>query len=217
MFRRLRADLAAAQKNDPAAGSKLTIFFTYPGIHALIWHRVAHGLFKIRLRFLARVIAHWTRFFTGIEIHPSAVIEAGVFIDHGMGVVIGETAVVKTGCVLFQGVTLGGTGKQLGKRHPTLEQNVIVYANASVLGNIVVGENSRIGAGAVVLKDCKPSSTLVGVPARVVGTKEDPIDVNKVKSPCEQFQKEIQSLQEKLKEMQDCMDTVLTKKDSTNV
>lgn len=209
MFRALRADLTAAQNNDPAAGSKLTIYFTYPGIHALIWHRVAHFLFKHKLKFIARCIATSTRFFTGVEIHPGAIIEPGVFIDHGMGVVIGETAVVKTGCILFQGVTLGGTGKQLGKRHPTLENGVIVYANASVLGSITIGANARIGAGAVVLKDCAPSSTLVGVPARVVGTKAHPVDVNQVKSPCETFQKEIKELQGKLKEMQDCMDTVM--------
>lgn len=205
MFKRLRADLQAAKQKDPAAGSKLGILLTYPGIHALMYHRFAHRLYKMHLKFLARVVSQFSRFMTGIEIHPGATIGKGVFIDHGMGVVIGETAVVNDNCMIFQGVTLGGTGKEVGKRHPTLEEGVTVYANASVLGNIIIGKGSKVGAGAVVLKTCPPESTLVGIPARIVGTKLHPIDVNKVTSPCEKNMTEIQLLKAKIKELEECM------------
>ncbi|MCI8475516.1 MAG: serine O-acetyltransferase [Clostridia bacterium] len=167
-FKNLRKDLAAAQASDPAARGKLYILLTYSGVHALSWHRLAHGLYKIKLRFPAAVVAHISRFFTGIEIHPAAKIAAGVFIDHGSGVVIGETASVGEGTVIYQGATLGGTGKQSGKRHPAVGRNCVISAGAKVLGNITVGDYAKVGANAVVLCDVPPYATAVGVPARII-------------------------------------------------
>lgn len=167
-FYRLRQDIAAAKRNDPAARSKFEILFTYSGVHALSWHRVANAMYRMRLRFLARAVSQWAKFTTGIEIHPAAKIAPGVFIDHGSGVVIGETTEVETGCVIYQGATLGGTGKESGKRHPTIRKNCIISCGAKVLGAIEVGEGSRIGAGAVVLKNIPPYATVVGVPGRIV-------------------------------------------------
>ena len=161
-------DLAAAKNNDPAARNKFEILLTYSGVHALIWYRWARRLYKLKLRLLARMLSQAGRFFTGVEIHPAAKIEPGVFIDHGMGVVIGETAEVKTGVVIYQGVTLGGTGKEKGKRHPTIEKNVVIAAGAKILGGFTVGENSKIGAGAVVLGEVPKNATVVGVPAKIV-------------------------------------------------
>lgn len=151
----------------------------YPGLHAIWFHRIAHRLYRWRLYTLARLVSHISRFLTGIEIHPGAQIGRRFFIDHGMGVVIGETAVIGDDCTLYQGVTLGGTGKERGKRHPTLGNNVLVGVGAKVLGNIVIGDNSRIGAGAVVVKDVPPNCTVVGIPGRVVirdGRRVDPLD-----------------------------------------
>ncbi len=167
-FKNLRADIRAAKENDPAARNSFEILLTYSGVHALSWHRVAYALHKIKLKLLARMVSQTCRFFTGIEIHPAAKIEGGVFIDHGSGVVIGETAEVRKGVVIYQGVTLGGTGKERGKRHPTIMQNVILSAGAKVLGGFTVGEGAKIGAGAVVLKEVPPYATVVGVPARIV-------------------------------------------------
>ncbi len=167
-FKNLRADIKAAKENDPAARDWFEILLTYSGVHALSWHRVAYFLHKIKLKLLARIISQMARFFTGIEIHPAAKIEGGVFIDHGMGVVIGETAEVRKGTVIYQGVTLGGTGKERGKRHPTIMENVVISAGAKVLGGFTVGNNAKIGAGAVVLKEVPPYATVVGVPARIV-------------------------------------------------
>ena len=167
-FKKLRMDLAAAKNNDPAARNKFEILLTYSGVHALIWYRWARRLYKLKLRLLARMLSQAGRFFTGVEIHPAAKIEPGVFIDHGMGVVIGETAEVKTGVVIYQGVTLGGTGKEKGKRHPTIEKNVVIAAGAKILGGFTVGENSKIGAGAVVLGEVPKNATVVGVPAKIV-------------------------------------------------
>ena len=167
-FKNLRADIKAAKENDPAARNALEILLTYSGVHALSWHRVAHFLYKIKLKLLARMVSQFARFLTGIEIHPAAKIEGGVFIDHGMGVVIGETAEVHTGTVIYQGVTLGGTGKERGKRHPTIMENVVISAGAKVLGGFTVGEGAKIGAGAVVLKEVPPYATVVGIPGRVV-------------------------------------------------
>lgn len=167
-FKNLRADIKAAKNNDPAARNALEILLTYSGVHALSWYRVAHFFHKIKLKLLARAISQTARFFTGIEIHPAAWIEGGVFIDHGSGVVIGETAEVHKGTVIYQGVTLGGTGKERGKRHPTIMENVTLSAGAKVLGGFTVGKCAKIGAGAVVLKEVPPYATVVGVPGRIV-------------------------------------------------
>lgn len=167
-FSRLRKDIEAAKRNDPAARNKFEIWLTYSGVHALSWHRFANRLYKMHLRLLARWASQFAKFLTGIEIHPAAKIAPGVFIDHGMGVVIGETAEVEEGVVIYQGVTLGGTGKERGKRHPTIKKNVTVSSGAKVLGGFTVGEGARIGAGAVVLKEVPPYATVVGVPGRVV-------------------------------------------------
>ncbi len=167
-FSNLRADIKAAKENDPAARNSFEILLTYSGVHALSWHRVAYFFHRIKLKLIARIVSQLARFFTGIEIHPAAKIEGGVFIDHGMGVVIGETAEVHKGTVIYQGVTLGGTGKERGKRHPTVMENVVISAGAKVLGGFTVGKGAKIGAGAVVLKEVPPYATVVGVPGRIV-------------------------------------------------
>ena len=167
-FSRLRKDIAAAKANDPAARNKFEIFLTYSGVRALSWHRWANFLYRIHLKLFARMASQWAKFRTVIEIHPAAKIAAGVFIDHGAGVVIGETAEVEEGVVIYQGVTLGGTGKEKGKRHPTIKKNVTISSGAKVLGGFTVGEGAQIGAGAVVLKEVPPYATVVGVPGRVV-------------------------------------------------
>jgi serine O-acetyltransferase len=166
-----REDIRAAQKRDPAAKGFFEILFLYQGLHALINHRVAHLFYKMRLFFLARLLSQFSRHFTGIEIHPAAQIGKRFFIDHGMGVVIGETAIIGDDVLLYQGVTLGGTGLQQGKRHPTVGNSVVIGGGAKVLGNIIIGDNSYIGANAVVIKDVPPNSTVVGVPGRI--TKQD--------------------------------------------
>ena len=165
MFKNLNHDLERVLKNDPAARSKLEVFLLYPCIHALISYRIAHFLYKNKFFFLSRFISQLSRFFTGIEIHPGATIGKGLFIDHGMGVVIGETAEIGNDVMLYHGVTLGGTGKDKGKRHPTIGNNVIIGAGAKVLGPINVGDNCKIGANAVVLKEVPEGATAVGVRA----------------------------------------------------
>ena len=172
---RLGGLLAAYQRRDPAARSKLEIFLLYPGVHAIINHRIAHWLYLHHRFFLARCVSQWSRFWTGIEIHPGATIGRRLVIDHGMGIVIGETAEVGDDCLLYQGVTLGGTGKDKGKRHPTLGNNVLVGSGAKVLGPFKVGDNARIAAGAVVLREVPPNSTAVGVPAQVVRVAGKPV------------------------------------------
>ena len=167
-FKNLRADIRAAKANDPAARNSCEVWRTYSGVHALSWHRVAYFFHKIKLKLIARIISQMARFFTGIEIHPAAKIEGGMFLDHGSGVVIGETAEVHKGTVIYQGVTLGGTGKERGKRHPTIMEHVTLSAGAKGLGGFTVGEGAKIGAGAVVLKEVPPYATVVGVPGRVV-------------------------------------------------
>ncbi len=168
VFSRLREDINAVMEKDPAAKNKLEVFLLSPGIHALFWHRGAHRLYQKKHFFLARCLSQVTRFFTGVEIHPGAKIGRGVMIDHGMGVVIGETAEVGDGCTIYQNVTLGGTGKDTGKRHPTIGKNVMIGSGAKVLGPFTVGDNSKIAANAVVLREVPENSTCVGVPARVV-------------------------------------------------
>ena len=182
--------LTAYQKRDPAARSKLEILLLYAGVHAIIYHRIAHWLYCRKLRFLARCVSQWSRFWTGIEIHPGAIIGRRLVIDHGIGIVIGETAELGDDILLYQGVTLGGTGKDTGKRHPTLGSNLLVGAGAKILGPITVHDNARIAAGAVVLQDVPEGATAVGVPAQIVrvnGEKVrhyvDEVDQTNVENP----------------------------------
>lgn len=175
----LLADFRIIFERDPAARNWLEVLFCYPGLQALLFYRIAHWLHILGIPFIPRLISHIARFLTGIEIHPAAQIGKGVFIDHGMGVVIGETAIVGDYALIYQGVTLGGTGKQTGKRHPTLGENVVVGAGAKVLGNIQIGNNVRIGAGSVVLRDVPSDCTVVGVPGRIVyrsGVRVNPLE-----------------------------------------
>ena len=168
MLTAIKTDLAIIKERDPAARDLLEILLCYPGFQALTLHRISHRLWRSGLPLLPRLLSQITRTLTGIEIHPGAQIGHGVFIDHGMGVVIGETTEIGNRCLLYQGVTLGGTGKEHGKRHPTLAENVVVGAGAKVLGAIHVGANTRIGAGSVVVRDVEADSTVVGIPGRVV-------------------------------------------------
>ena len=168
MFSRTVYDIKAILERDPAARNALEVALLYPGFHAVLFHRLAHMLYKCGLRFIPRLISQHSRFFTKIEIHPGATIGKGLLIDHGCGVVIGETTVIGDDCTIYQGVTLGGTGKETGKRHPTLGNNVMVGAGAKILGPFVVGDGSKIAANAVVLREVDKDSTCVGVPARVV-------------------------------------------------
>ena len=206
----LAYDIKAILERDPAARNAWEVFFLYPGIHAVIWHRAAHFLFRHRMKFLARMVSQTARFFTGIEIHPGAVIGKGLFIDHGMGVIIGETAVIGDNCTIYQGVTLGGTGKEKGKRHPTLEDNVMVGSGAKVLGPFTVGANSKIAAGAVVLGEVPPGSTCVGVPARIVkqdGKRVNDLDQVRIPDPISSqlctLSVHIRNLEKRLKELED--------------
>lgn len=175
MFESLRADLRAPLQRDPAARGALDVILSYPGFHALAAHRVIHALWRAHVPLLPRWLSNVNRFLTGIEIHPGARIGKGVFIDHGMGVVIGETSEIGDGCTIYQGVTLGGTSLSHGKRHPTLGKDVTVGVNAAVLGAITIGDHSKIGGGSVVVKDVAPHTTVVGVPARVVMQNGVPI------------------------------------------
>lgn len=168
MLNNLSADFQIVFERDPAARNWLEVLFCYPGLQALFWHRVAHWLYNRKIPLIPRGISYLVRFVTGIEIHPGAKIGKGVFIDHGMGVVIGETAIVGDYATIYQGVTLGGTGKEYGKRHPTVGANVVVGAGAKVLGNIQIGDNVRLGAGSVVLRDIPTDCTVVGIPGRIV-------------------------------------------------
>ncbi|HET9343887.1 MAG TPA: serine O-acetyltransferase [Candidatus Eremiobacteraceae bacterium] len=167
-FQCIRRDWRACFERDPAARNWLEVLLCYSGFHAIFWHRLTHPLYRLGVPVLPRVMSQWTRFFTGIEIHPGAEIASGLFIDHGMGVVIGETAEIGRDCTLYQGVTLGGTSLQRGKRHPTLEDGVVCGAGAKIIGAIVIGARSKIAAGAVVVKSVASDSTVVGVPGRVV-------------------------------------------------
>jgi len=177
MFERIKEDIDAAFQNDPAARSKLEVILCYPGVHALWLHRISHYLRKRGWNLLARLISHANRFLTGIEIHPAAEIGRSVFIDHGMGVVIGETAVIGDGCLIYKGVVLGGTTTEKTKRHPTLGKKIIVGSNACILGNITIGDYVRIGSGSVVVKDVPPHATVVGVPGRIIEQKKKEHDV----------------------------------------
>ena len=182
MFRNLRYDLNKVMENDPAARSKIEVFLLYPTIHALIAYRISHYLYINKLFFLARLISQISRFFTGIEIHPGAKTGRGLVIDHGMGVVIGETAEIGDNVLLYHGVTLGGTGKDKGKRHPTVGNNVVIGAGAKVLGPIYIGSNSKIGANSVVLNNVPEGATAVGIPAKnIIKIKEEKLDIIEIK------------------------------------
>jgi len=181
MFRRVREDIRCVKERDPAATSAASVLFNYPGIHAIWGHRVTHWLWEHHRYGFARWLSEVIRFFTGVEIHPGATLGSRFFIDHGMGVVIGETAIIGDDVTVYQAVTLGGTGKETGKRHPTIEDCVVVGVGAAVLGNITVGRGSKVGGGAVVIDDVPPNCTVVGVPGRVVmraGSRVDAIDLH---------------------------------------
>lgn len=203
IFKLIKQEIKTIKGKDPAAKSTLEIILLYQGFHALILHRLAHKLYKLKVPFLPRLISQFSRFITGIEIHPGAQIGKNFFIDHGMGVVIGETSIIGDNCLVYQGVTLGGTGKEKGKRHPTIGNNVTLGAGAILLGNITIGDNSNVGAGSVVIKSAKENSTLVGVPARVVKEKnfvQGKLMHNKIPDPVsveiELLKKEIEVLKE---------------------
>ncbi len=208
MLETLRADIKAVFERDPAARNIWEVL-TYPGLWAIIFHRIAHLLWEANLRFLARLISQISRFLTGIEIHPGAKIGKGFFIDHGMGVVIGETTIIGNNVTLYQGVTLGGTGKERGKRHPTIDDDVVIGAEAVLLGPIYVGKGARIGAGSVVLKSVPPNCTVVGVPARVVrkdGRRISPLEHARIGDPLEECLRELNRrlsfLEEKIKQLE---------------
>ncbi|RPI41422.1 MAG: serine O-acetyltransferase [Betaproteobacteria bacterium] len=174
MFSRLREDIAVVFERDPAARTTWEVLTCYPGLHAVLMHRLSHALWNAHLKWLARFVSHVARWLTGIEIHPGATIGRRFFIDHGMGVVIGETSEIGEDCTLYHGVTLGGTTWNKGKRHPTLSNNVVVGAGAKILGPITVGSGAKVGSNAVVVKDVPPGATAVGIPARLVGGAEAP-------------------------------------------
>jgi len=182
-------NIKVIRKFDPAAKSYLEIILCYPGLHAIWLHKISHLLYKINVPLFPRLINYFTRFLTGIDIHPGAKIENGVFIDHGTGVVIGETAIVGTGSLIFQGVTLGGTGKESGKRHPTIGRNVVIGAGAKILGNITIEDHVRVGAGSVVMRNVPTGSTVVGIPGKVVkgmdasDSTEQMLDHNQMPDP----------------------------------
>lgn len=206
MWKLLKEDVSVVFEQDPAARNTLEVVLTYSGLHAIWLHRFAHALFRRKWFFAARALSQISRFFTGIEIHPGAVIGRRFFIDHGMGVVIGETCEIGDNVTIYQGVTLGGTGKEKGKRHPTLGNNVLVATGAKVLGSIVVGDHSKVGAGSVVLKDVPANATVVGIPGKVViqdGVKVKP-DLNHQDMPdpvmdrCEGMERKIAALEQEL-------------------
>ncbi|MCD6080760.1 MAG: serine O-acetyltransferase [Candidatus Omnitrophica bacterium] len=202
-------EIRAAMERDPAAVSKIEVILTYSGLHAIIFYRIAHFLSQLKIPYLPRIISQFARWLTGIEIHPGARIGKGLFIDHGMGVVIGETTIIGNNVTLYQGVTLGGTGKERGKRHPTIGDNVVIGAGAKVLGNIRIGNNVQIGANAVVIKDVPDNSTVVGVPGRIVkreGKKFPAITLDHTNLPdplaqsIERLQSEINYIEDILRE-----------------
>ena len=207
----LSETLAAYQARDPAARSKLEIFLLYPGVHATLYHQAAHFCYCHKMKFLARTISQWSRFWTGIEIHPGAKIGRRLVIDHGMGIVIGETAEVGDDCLIYHGVTLGGTGKDQGKRHPTIGNNVLLSTGSKVLGPFKVGDGARIAANAVVLKEIPENATAVGVPARVVriaGEKANfvgNVDQVNVTDP---VQKELEAINARLTWLENYLDPV---------
>ncbi|MEW5783681.1 MAG: serine O-acetyltransferase [Bacillota bacterium] len=211
MFKRIGQDIKAVLDRDPAAKSTLEVLLCYPGIHAMLYHRAAHFLYRRGFVLLSRLISQLSRFITGIEIHPGAEIGSALFIDHGMGVVIGETTEVGENVTIYQGVTLGGTGKEKGKRHPTVGDHVVIGAGAKVLGPIEIGAGARIGAGSVVLQSVPPGSTVVGIPGRVVfykGEKVASVNLNHTDLPdpvaevLNRLQDQIEQLRLQLEELE---------------
>ena len=217
MFKDLRETIEAYKARDPAARSSFEVLMLYPGVHAIIYPRMANWLYRHNLRFLARAVSQWSRCWTGVEIHPGATIGHRLVIDHGMGIVIGETAEIGDDCLIYQGVTLGGTGKDSGKRHPTIGNNVLIGSGAKVLGPFKVGDNARIASGAVVLREVPPNCTAVGVPAHVARLAGKPVyyadDVDQinVKDPVEAYlvglAQRICQLEQQLKQLQTKEDT----------
>lgn len=210
MFKTLKREIEVVFERDPAARSVLEIIFCYPGFHAIINHRLAHFLYLRKMYFLARLVSHISRFLTGIEIHPGAVIGEGLFIDHGSGIVIGETAEIGENVTLYQGVTLGGTGKEKGKRHPTIGNNVTISTGAKVLGSFTVGDNVKIGAGSVVLNTVPADCTIVGVPGHIVAKngnkfKKTEIDLEHNKLP-DPVADALQALQNRIEELEKRLD-----------
>jgi len=202
-FKMLKEDIDVVFEQDPAARSYLEVCLTYSGLHAIWNHRIAHLFYRKKFYFIARLISQLSRFFTGVEIHPGAKIGSRFFIDHGMGVVIGETCEIGDNVTIYQGVTLGGTGKEKGKRHPTIKDNVLIATGAKVLGSITIGENSKVGAGSVVLKDVPDHSTVVGIPGRVVvqnGEKVKDLDHHKLPDPMYELLKRMDAEIKELKQ-----------------
>jgi serine O-acetyltransferase len=215
MFSHIKRDITVAKERDPAARTNLEIFLCYPGVHAIVWHRFNHWLWNKGLKLFARWISHMVRFFTAIEIHPGAKIGEGFFIDHGLGIVIGETTTIGNNVTIYQGVTLGGTSWKKEKRHPTLEDNVVVGAGAILLGPVRVGNNSRIGANSVVIHDVPPHSTVVGVPGKVMAHPGNVVgehyDLEHAQLPDPDWNA-IQALREELQHIEGRMNDVLLKK-----
>jgi len=206
----VKKDIDAVFERDPAANSLLEVLLCYPGLHAILMHRIARWFYSRGLRLLPRLISHVGRFLTGVEIHPGARIGRGLFIDHGMGVVIGETAELGDNVTMYQGVTLGGTGKEKGKRHPTLGDNVVVGAGATILGSFRIGDNTRVGAGAVVLEEVPANATVVGVPGRVIiqdGRRKDIIDLEHGRLP-DPVDKMFREMKDRLDEMEQELETL---------
>lgn len=211
IFKRMKEDMNTVFDQDPAARTYIEVFLTYSGLHAIWWHRIAHRFYRWKLYFIARAISQFSRFLTGIEIHPGAIIGRRFFIDHGMGVVIGETCEIGDDVTIYQGVTLGGTGHEKGKRHPTIKNNALIATGAKVLGNITIGEHSKVGGGSVVLKDVPDDATVVGIPGRVVkqnGKKvSEKLAHHKLPDPvidrCNKLQSEIDALRAELEKMKE--------------
>jgi len=206
MFGTLREQVATIIREDPAANGWLEVLFCYPGLHAVLLQRLAHRLYRWRMPVAGRFINQFSRWMTGIDIHPGALIGRRLFIDHGTGVVIGETAIVGDDCLIYQGVTLGGTGKEKGKRHPTIGNRVIIGAGAKILGNITIGDDVRVGAGSVVLKSVPPHSTVVGIPGRIVRSRidnDEPLDHASLPDPEGQA---LQDLRERVDRLESLID-----------
>lgn len=212
MLEKFKSEIQAVKERDPAARSTLEILLCYPGVHALFMHRISHFLWNHSFKLLARLNSNLARFITGIEIHPGAQFGKRVFIDHGMGVVVGETSVIGDDVLIYKGVVLGGTTSKKTKRHPTIEDGVIIGSGAKVMGNITIGQYSKIGAGAVVLKDVPPESTCVGIPGRIVKckNKEHVIDLNHDKLP-DPVAEAIQSLEKQIRQNEEIIKILLEK------